>query len=114
MSRIPSPHDDRRACLCPDGTYSRECCNGELMSQGIGNITKTSVTRYYTVTSCTHGSKHIHTHDINLTVGDIYYLTFVHNNHTGCYTITATRNQGHFEVSAATSYNDCAACLAAN
>ena len=43
MSRIPSPQDDRRACLCPDGTYSRECCDGSLQAQGIGNITKTSV-----------------------------------------------------------------------
>jgi hypothetical protein len=114
MARIPSPQNDRRACLCPDGTYSRECCDGSLMAQGIGNITKTSVTRYYTVTSCSGGTKHIHTHDIDLTVGAIYHLTFVHHNHTGCYTITATRSNGHFEISSVTAYNDCAACLAAN
>jgi len=114
MSRIPSPQDDRRACLCPDGTYSRECCDGSLQAQGIGNITKVSVTRYYTVTNCSGGTKHIHTHDIDLTVGNIYYLTFVHHNHTDCYTISATRNQGHFEVSAASAYSDCAACLVAN
>tara|TARA_R100000773_G_scaffold44399_1_gene45422 strand:- start:61 stop:1263 length:1203 start_codon:yes stop_codon:yes gene_type:complete len=39
-----SPKDDRRACLCPDGTYSRECCDGSLIAQGIGNITGTAVT----------------------------------------------------------------------
>jgi hypothetical protein len=27
-----------RACLCPDGTYSRKCCDGSLMAQGIGRI----------------------------------------------------------------------------
>lgn len=35
-----SPKNDRRACLCEDGTYSRKCCDGSLRAQGIGNITK--------------------------------------------------------------------------
>jgi len=39
-----SPKDDRRACLCPDGTYSRRCCDGSLIAQGIGNVTGTTVT----------------------------------------------------------------------
>ena len=115
MSSIPSPQNDSRACLCKDGkTYSRKCCDGSFQAQGIGNITKASITRYYTVTNCNGGHKHIHTHDIELTVGDTYYLVFVHHNHTDCYTITATRDNGHFEVSTATAYNDCAACQAAN
>lgn len=38
--RNPSPQDDRRACLCRDGTYSRKCCDGSYYAQGIGNITK--------------------------------------------------------------------------
>lgn len=115
MSKIPSPQNDSRACLCPDGkTYSRKCCDGSLQAQGIGNITKASITRYYTVTNCNGGTKHIHTHDIDLTVGNVYFLTFVHHNHTDCYTITATRDNGHFEVSAATTYSDCTACQAAN
>ena len=37
--KAPSPKDDRRACLCPDGTYSRKCCDGSFQAQGIGNIT---------------------------------------------------------------------------
>ena len=33
-----SPKNSRRGCLCLDGsTYSRKCCNGALMEQGIGN-----------------------------------------------------------------------------
>ena len=40
MSRIPSPQNDKRACLCKDNKYSRKCCDGSLRSQGIGNITK--------------------------------------------------------------------------
>ena len=31
--------DDRRACLCLDKlTYSRQCCEGLLIQQGIGKI----------------------------------------------------------------------------
>ena len=110
-----SPQNDKRACLCKDNeTYSTECCDGSLQAQGIGNITKTSVTRYYTATNCNGGTKHIHTHDLQLTVGNIYYLVFVHHNHTDCYTITATRNNGHFEITTATAYNNCTTCQAAN
>lgn len=38
--RYSSPTNDKRACLCPDNTYSRKCCDGSLQAQGIGNITK--------------------------------------------------------------------------
>lgn len=34
-----SPKNSRRACLClKSNTYSRKCCNGALMEQGIGVI----------------------------------------------------------------------------
>lgn len=33
-----SPRRTRRACLCPDNTYSRKCCDGSLEAQGIGRI----------------------------------------------------------------------------
>lgn len=37
---LSSPKNDRRACLCLDkNTYSRSCCDGLLIQQGIGNIT---------------------------------------------------------------------------
>jgi hypothetical protein len=26
------------ACLCADGTYSKECCQGEQINQGIGSL----------------------------------------------------------------------------
>ena len=109
-----SPKSSKRGCLCKNGrTYSTECCDGSLAAQGIGNITKASITRYYTVTNCNGGTKHIHTHDLDLTVGNVYHLTFVHHNHTDCYTITATRASGHFEITSATAYNNCVACEAA-
>jgi hypothetical protein len=38
--KAPSPKDDRRGCLCKDGTYSRKCCDGSFQAQGIGNITR--------------------------------------------------------------------------
>lgn len=32
----------QRACLCWDSnTYSRDCCDGSITAQGIGNITRT-------------------------------------------------------------------------
>ena len=35
-----------QACLCKDQlTYSRKCCEGYLINQGIGSITGTVVTR---------------------------------------------------------------------
>lgn len=48
-----SPKGGKRGCLCADGkTYSTECCNGDLMAQGIGsgqgevqsNVVNTSTT----------------------------------------------------------------------
>ena len=31
-----SPKGGKRGCLCSDGTYKKECCNGDLQAQGIG------------------------------------------------------------------------------
>ena len=31
-----SPKGGKRGCLCPNNTYSSECCNGQLIAQGIG------------------------------------------------------------------------------
>ena len=31
-----SPKGGKRGCLCANGTYSSECCTGELIAQGIG------------------------------------------------------------------------------
>ncbi len=33
-----SPISGKRACLCKDGRYSRKCCNGETINQGIGSL----------------------------------------------------------------------------
>jgi len=36
---LSSPKNSRRGCLCVEGnTYSRDCCEGYLINQGIGNI----------------------------------------------------------------------------
>lgn len=42
MSRVPSPQNNKRACLCPDGSYSTRCCDGSFHAQGIGNVTKSA------------------------------------------------------------------------
>ena len=33
-----SPIGGDRACVCEDGTYSKECCKGEEINQGIGSL----------------------------------------------------------------------------
>lgn len=37
------PNGGRRACLCKDkDTYSKDCCEGYFINQGIGNIYRKS------------------------------------------------------------------------
>jgi len=38
--RLPvvSPRGGNRGCLCKNGTYSRNCCDGSLQAQGIGSL----------------------------------------------------------------------------
>jgi len=38
-SRTSPKPGSGRACLCPNGKYSKKCCDGSLQAQGIGNIT---------------------------------------------------------------------------
>jgi len=33
-----SPQGGKRGCLCKDGTYKKECCNGDLQAQGVGAL----------------------------------------------------------------------------
>ena len=37
--RSAIPQDSKRACLCRDGSYSKECCGKDYYSQGIGKVT---------------------------------------------------------------------------
>lgn len=39
--KIPSPKGGKRGCLCKDGKYRKECCDGSLEAQGIGKTTGT-------------------------------------------------------------------------
>jgi len=34
-----SPIGGKRGCLCKNGKYSKKCCNGETLQQGIGTLT---------------------------------------------------------------------------
>lgn len=41
MKKTPSkssPKGGKRGCLCDDGKYSKECCNGDLQNQGVGSL----------------------------------------------------------------------------
>jgi len=33
-----SPRGGKRGCLCGNGKYSKDCCNGDLQNQGIGSL----------------------------------------------------------------------------
>jgi|APGre2960657423_1045063.scaffolds.fasta_scaffold50563_2 hypothetical protein len=35
---LTSPQDSSRGCLCPDNTYDKECCNGDIYAQGVGQL----------------------------------------------------------------------------
>lgn len=48
MSNYTSPTNSRRGCLCADEKkYSKDCCKGQLINQGIGSLKNQS---NYTVT----------------------------------------------------------------
>lgn len=36
-----SPRGGKRGCLCKDGKYRKECCDGSLEAQGVGKTTGT-------------------------------------------------------------------------
>jgi hypothetical protein len=38
-----SPEGGRKGCLCDDGTYKAECCNGDLLNQGVGTLVSQGV-----------------------------------------------------------------------
>ena len=49
--RTSSPQDARRGCLCADEeTYSIECCDGELINQGIGSLVNQNASGSGTIT----------------------------------------------------------------
>ena len=37
-----SPKGGKRGCLCDDGTYKAECCDGTLQAQGVGSLVSQS------------------------------------------------------------------------
>lgn len=37
-----SPRGGKRGCLCDNGTYSKDCCNGDLQNQGVGSLIQQS------------------------------------------------------------------------
>lgn len=38
-----SPKGGKRGCLCPDGKYSKDCCNGDLQNQGLGSMVNQAI-----------------------------------------------------------------------
>ena len=58
-NKTSSPKGGKRGCLCKDGKYSSECCQGELQEQGVGatvgqqtgTVTNTNTARVITSVS---------------------------------------------------------------
>jgi hypothetical protein len=116
--RYSSPRNNRRACLCRDGSYSRDCCDGDYFAQGIGNVTGEGITDViykYIIESCSDSHRHhAHIHLTPLTVGKVYYLT-LENHHDECYTIIQESGSEGIHINTASSlYDDCATCQADN
>ena len=38
MSKTTSPTNAGNVCMCKDGSYSPDCCNGKIYQQGIGSL----------------------------------------------------------------------------
>lgn len=47
--KYTSPNPSTKACLCEDGTYSKECCKGELINQGVGDTKSQSISNVVNV-----------------------------------------------------------------
>jgi hypothetical protein len=115
---ITSPKNSRRGCLCKDNTYSRKCCDGSLLAQGIGKTTGEVITGVwygYVIERCSNAhTHHVHIHDTTLEVGKTYYLT-LENNHNECYTVLEeSQAEGIHINTASVSYDDCTECEDAN
>jgi hypothetical protein len=113
-----SPKNSRRGCLCKDNTYSRKCCDGSLLAQGIGKTKGEVITGVwygYVIESCSDAhTHHVHIHDTPLEVGKTYYLT-LENNHNECYTVLEeSQAEGIHINTASISYDDCTECEDAN
>ena len=37
-----SPKGGKRGCLCDDGKYRPECCDGTLQNQGVGSLNQSN------------------------------------------------------------------------
>lgn len=111
-----TPRSNRRGCLCPDGTYSRKCCDGSLQAQGVGRIyAEPAKDNMYRVEFCADGHKHnVWSDTISLVVGNTYYLTLKNDHHSGCYTVLRTTTEVGLEIDSSNSYDNCNACITAN
>lgn len=44
-----SPKGGKRGCLCKDGKYHKDCCNGDLQNQGIGSLNQSGDSITYNI-----------------------------------------------------------------
>jgi hypothetical protein len=44
-----SPKGGKRGCLCDDGKYHKDCCDGTLQSQGVGSLVQSNDSITYNI-----------------------------------------------------------------
>jgi len=44
-----SPKGSKRGCLCDDGKYHKDCCDGTLQSQGVGSLVQSNDSITYNI-----------------------------------------------------------------
>lgn len=128
-----SPRGSRRACLCKDGrTYSRKCCDGELINQGIGSLSGGGssiiispeveaiippppplISDYnkYRISACTGGARYSVFTSETFISNAIYDLT-LSNGDSGCFTAGASSTTADVLVTAVNSvaFDGCSDC----
>ena len=52
-----SPKGGKRGCLCDDGTYKAECCDGTLQAQGVGSLVSQSTSTVVNTNEVTESYK---------------------------------------------------------
>ena len=131
--RTSSPQDSRRACLCADEeTYSIECCEGELINQGIGSLTGQGsslvlspeveeaipppppvIADYnkYRISACVGGARYSVFTSETFISNAIYNLT-LSNGDSGCFTVGAAATTADVLVTAVNSvaFDGCSDC----
>lgn len=105
-----------QACLCKDGTYSVDCCDGSIYAQrfnfGAKEVVPEGANKYLVKKCIDDHTHHVHIHDATLTIGAVYFMNYANDHHNGCYSVVEEVEGGGLHLESVDLYADCATCLA--